>query len=49
MGIAIHFNLLYSRASKLRPENTFVNIEKLIDKKLFDLVECNISRNNPIA
>ena len=53
MVIVIHFNLFYSRASKLRsagqirPANTFVENEKLIDEKLFDLVECNISRNNP--
>jgi len=51
--IVIHFNLFYSRASKLRsagqirPVNTFVKIEKLVDKKLFNFAECNISRNNP--
>jgi len=55
MFIVIYFNLFYSRASKLRttgqirPANTFVKNEKLIDEKLFDLVECNISRNNPIT
>ena len=53
MVIVIHFNLFYSRASKMRsagqirPANTFVKIEKLIDEKLFDLVECNNLRNNP--
>ena len=53
MFIVIHFNLFYSRASKMRsagqirPANTFVKIEKLIDEKLFDLVECNNLRNNP--
>jgi len=54
MGIVIHFNLFYSSTSKLRPAgqirsaNTFVNNEKLIDEKLFDFVECNISRSDPI-
>jgi len=55
MVIIIHFNLFYSRTFKLRPAgqirhaNTFVNNEKLIDEKLFDLVECNKSRNKPIT
>jgi len=34
-------------AGQIRPANTFVKIEKLIDEKLFDLVECNNLRNNP--
>jgi len=53
MVIVIHFNLFCSRASilrsagEIRPANTFVTNEKLIDEKLFDLVECDISRSNP--
>jgi len=52
--IIILFNLCYSRASKLRsvgqirPANTFVKNEKLIDVKLFDLIECNIPETIPI-
>jgi len=37
-------------ADQIRPENTFcINNEKLIDEKLFHLVECDISRNNSIT
>ena len=49
MVIVIHFNLFYSRASKLRsagqirPANTFVKNEKLLEEKRFNLVEYNIS------
>jgi len=55
MVIVIHFNLFYSRASKLRSAgqirhaNTFVKNEKLIDEKLFDLVVCNIPETIPIC
>ena len=54
MVIVIHYNLFYSRASKLRSAgqilhaNTFVKNEKLIDVKLFDLLECNIPETIPI-
>ena len=39
----------YSPRAKSGARIHFVNNEKLIDKKLFELVECNISRNNHIT
>jgi len=58
MVIVIHFNhssSLFQEGiqtvayGQIRPANTFVNNEKLIDEKLFHLVESHISRNNPIT
>jgi len=41
--------LKYGPRAKSGLRIDFVNNEKLIDEKLFDLVECHISRNNHIS
>jgi len=58
MVIVIHFNhssslfqegIQSAAHGQIPPANTFVNNEKLIDEKLYDLAECHISRNKPIT